>query len=271
LDCNLTFAFHHPTPAGQAPLPSAAVDAALSSDLSFDADFARFKAAATQGNLIPLYDRVMADQLTPVLAYRCLVKSDDREAPSFLFESVVNGDQQGRYSFVGAHPALEIVARNHKVDILDHRRGQRTSSTGVEDPLQIPIELSSHWRPVPAEGLPRVFTGGWVGYCGYDTVRYVYGKKLPFESSPPDDRGLPDMHLALYTESVLFDNATKLAYVVAWVCTDDHGSVEEAYLAGRRRLAVATAKIAAERAPQLMSGKVRCVAYAVCVCFCCLY
>jgi hypothetical protein len=38
----------------------------------------------------------MADQLTPVLAYRCLVKEDDREAPSFLFESVVNGTQQVR-------------------------------------------------------------------------------------------------------------------------------------------------------------------------------
>jgi len=49
-----------------------------------------------QGNLVPLYERVMADQLTPVLAYRCLVKEDDREAPSFLFESVTNGTQQVR-------------------------------------------------------------------------------------------------------------------------------------------------------------------------------
>lgn len=45
---------------------------------------------------MPLYERVMADQLTPVLAYRCLVKEDDREAPSFLFESVTNGTQQVR-------------------------------------------------------------------------------------------------------------------------------------------------------------------------------
>lgn len=52
--------------------------------------------APVQGNLVPLYERVMADQLTPVLAYRCLVKEDDREAPSFLFESVTNGTQQVR-------------------------------------------------------------------------------------------------------------------------------------------------------------------------------
>ena len=36
------------------------------------------------------------------------------------------------------------------------------------------MRLSAHWQPVPVEGLPQVFTGGWVGYCGYDTVRYAY-------------------------------------------------------------------------------------------------
>lgn len=41
-------------------------------------------------------------------------------------------------------------------------------------PQQVPVDLSSHWQPVRAEGLPAVFTGGWVGYTGYDTVRYVY-------------------------------------------------------------------------------------------------
>ena len=44
--------------------------------------------------------------------------------------------------------------------------------------LQVPIDLSAHWRPVRAEGLPAVFTGGWVGYTGYDTVRYVYSGGL---------------------------------------------------------------------------------------------
>ena len=43
----------------------------------------------------------MADQLTPVLAYRCLIKEDDREAPSFLFESVTNGTQQVGLGWVG--------------------------------------------------------------------------------------------------------------------------------------------------------------------------
>ncbi|GAB4815921.1 hypothetical protein N2152v2_002967 [Parachlorella kessleri] len=233
----------------------AKIEEALSVDLSFDKEFERFKAAAAQGNLVPLYERVMGDQLTPVLAYRCLVKEDDREAPSFLFESVVAGTQQGRYSFVGAAPAVEIVAKGGSVVLMDHKRGTRRSMT-VDDPMQVPVDYSATWRPAPAEGLPAVFTGGWVGYTGYDTVRYVYSGKLPFEEAPADDRGLPDIHLALYNDVVVFDHATKLAYVVAWVHLDEYGSVEEAYLAGKRHLAQVAGKITTQNAPLLLGGKV---------------
>ena len=67
---------------------------------------------------------------------RCLVKSDDREAPSFLLESVVNGNRNGRFSFVGARPALEITAKGNKVVVLDHAHGTRTV-TKEEDPIEV--------------------------------------------------------------------------------------------------------------------------------------
>eukprot|EP00884_Botryococcus_braunii_P020774 jgi/Botrbrau1/7380/Bobra.0316s0023.2 len=208
---------------------------ALTVDLSGNSEFKRFQAAASKGNLVPLYERLLSDQLTPVLAYRCLVTEDDREAPSFLFESVVNGDQQGRYSFVGAQPAMEVLVEEQQVTVLDHAARSRTVTTET-DPLEAVVQLSSTWRPVPVEGLPEVFTGGWVGYCGYDTVRYVYKGKLPFSQAPPDQDGLPDLHLALYNEVVVFDHATKLLFTVVWVHLDRHASVESAYLAGKRRL-----------------------------------
>ena len=49
---------------------------------------AAFLEAASKGNVVPLFQRIFGDHLTPVLAYRCLVKEDERDAPSFLFESV---------------------------------------------------------------------------------------------------------------------------------------------------------------------------------------
>jgi len=41
--------------------------------------------------------------------------------------------------------------------------------------MNVPVNISRNWKPAQVEGLPSVFTGGFVGYAGYDTVRYVYG------------------------------------------------------------------------------------------------
>ncbi len=68
------------------------------------------RAPATPG-AVQFTRRIFADQLTPVLAYRRLVAPDDRDAPSFLFESVEQGGGVGRYSLIGVRPILEVVAR----------------------------------------------------------------------------------------------------------------------------------------------------------------
>lgn len=160
----------NPVNAGSSP--------AVTTSLHVDVTLEQFKTAAATGNLVPVYLRLMGDQLTPVMAYRRLVSHDDRDSPSFLFESVTGGAQQGRYSFVGAHPSVEVVAHGTKVEVLDNRQGKRESLPHIPDPLQIPIDISEKWKAAITEGLPRVFTGGWVGYCGYDTVRYVYAGEL---------------------------------------------------------------------------------------------
>ena len=103
--------------------------------------------------------------------------------------------------------------------------------------MQVCIDLSKQWKPHRHPGLPAdAFCGGFVGYTSYDTVRYVYREKLPFGAAPQDDRVLPDIHLGLYTEVVVFDHATKLAYCVTWVDVRAHASTREAYAAGQARL-----------------------------------
>ena len=204
-------------------------------------DLRTFRKHAKHGNLIPLYRRIFSDQLTPVLAYRRLVAPDDRTAPSFLLESVEGGSRQGRYSFLGAHPAVEITADECKVTVIDHRRGSEEHTT-VDDPLAVPRAMSNAWRPVlvaengkPASGL-SAFTGGWVGYAGYDTVRYAEPSKLGFTHAPNDDRALPDMHLGLYDQCVVFDHASKVLYAVQWIFTEDYQNIDDAYDAGCRCL-----------------------------------
>lgn len=101
--------------------------------------------------------------------------------------------------------------------------------THEEDPLNVAVEMSRQWKPFVPDDLPEVFTGGWVGFVGYDTVRYTYPQKIPFETAPEDDRNLLDLHLALYKDMAVFDSATKLIYLVSWVQLGDGDDLDELY------------------------------------------
>jgi len=258
----------------QSQPPHAAPPAALGIPSSLRSDYADFCAAAATGaTLVPLFRRILSDHLTPVLAYRCLVRQDDREAPSFLLESVVNGNTsvraragrasrchvspppQGRYSYLGAQPALEVCAKEGRVTVLDHEKGTRRVEE-VEDPLRVCAELSAAWRPYRHPGLPAAFTGGFVGYTGYDSVRYAYAGKLGFAGAPDDDRRLLDIHLGLYRDVVVFDHTSKLAYCVAWVEVGGEETLAEAYLGGAARLGGLVARLQAAAPPLLPTGSV---------------
>jgi anthranilate synthase component 1 len=185
--------------------------------------------------LLLLSRRLLSDQLTPVLAYRRLVAPDDRAAPSFLFESVENGSTVGRWSMLGAQPALEVVARGHDVTVHDRRAG--TSRTAhADDPLQSIRAIGAKWAPHAIDPMPACFHGGWVGYCAFDAVRYLEPGKLPFTAAPRDDRGLPDAHFGLYRETAAFDHVAKLVHAVVAVPVDEHGSEPAALAAGRAQL-----------------------------------
>ncbi|KAL0341295.1 UNVERIFIED_CONTAM: Anthranilate synthase alpha subunit, chloroplastic [Sesamum radiatum] len=223
---------------------------------SLEMDEKRFLEASQNGNLIPLYKCIFSDHLTPVLAYRCLVKEDDRDAPSFLFESVEPGfraSSVGRYSVVGAQPAVEVVAKENKVTILDHDSGKIIEKL-VEDPMTIPKDISEGWRPQQIQDLPDAFCGGWVGFFSYDTVRYVEKKKLTFSSAPKDDRNLADIHLGLYDDVIVFDHVDKKAYVIHWVRLDRFSSAKKAYDDGMKRLETLVSKVQDIDPPRLSPG-----------------
>ncbi|KAK9913711.1 hypothetical protein M0R45_037520 [Rubus argutus] len=221
---------------------------------SLATDAKKFEEVSKNGNLVPLYKCIFSDQLTPVLAYRCLVKEDDREAPSFLFESV-DQSTQGRFSVVGAQPTMEIVAKENKVTIMDHEEGCLTEEF-VEDPLAIPKRISEHWSPQLIHELPDAFCGGWVGFFSYDTVRYVEKRRLPFSKAPKDDRNLPDMHLGLYDDVIVFDHVEKKVYVIHWVRLDRYASVEKAYTDGIKRLEELVTRVHDIDSPRLSPGSV---------------
>jgi anthranilate synthase component 1 len=159
---------------------------------------------ARNANVVPVYRQLIGDTLTPVTAF-CKIQEGDW---AFLFESVVNGERLGRYSFLGAGPFLRFQAFHRRVQI--QQAGKAVQQSEHADPLQLLEETLAAYRAQHVPGLPR-FTGGAVGYAGYDTVRYV--ERLP--KPPPDDRQLPDLCFALYDRMVIFDHINKSIAAVA--------------------------------------------------------
>ncbi|MBN8596331.1 MAG: anthranilate synthase component I [Planctomycetes bacterium] len=176
---------------------------------------------------VPLRVRLLADQLTPVLAYRRLVAPDERTAPSFLLESVEGGDRQGRYSILSSRPIEQIAGQGKYAsdDPLDRVR-QRSGAIR----LAIPTPKSRR------DELPRAFLGGWVGYAAYDAVRYSEPEKLA--NAPKDDRNLPDVAFAFYDGVVIFDHVDKLVHVIQLAlvsATEDAGAAFDRAAAGLDR------------------------------------
>src|SRR5262245_40158399 len=149
-------------------------------------DFATFSKLADTHDYVPVYRRLLSDVLTPVSAFH---KIDDGRS-ACLFESVIGGEKVGRYSFLAAEPFLVLEARDQEVTV--HRNGKSERST-VENPLEVLRERVQAIDVAKLAELPP-FTGGAVGYAGYDTVRYV--EHLP--KAPQDDRKLPDLSFAFY-------------------------------------------------------------------------
>jgi anthranilate synthase component 1 len=104
----------------------------------------------------------MADLLTPVSAFMKIAEHSDY---AFLLESVEGGERVARYSFLGKDPFLVARARGGRT-ILE-RAGVRTES---DAPFIATVRrLMAEFRSPHVPELPR-FTGGAVGYLGYDTT-----------------------------------------------------------------------------------------------------
>ena len=165
-------------------------------------DFAAFQQLANGASFVPVFRRLVSDTLTPVSAY-CRLQDEEN---SFLFESVVNNERVGRYSFLGAGPFLQIDAYDREIVLTDAGETKRYS---VDDPLEHLHSMLENYRAPHLIELPR-FCGGAVGYAGYDTVRYTERLLNP----PLNDRKLPDLSFALYDRMVVFDQIQKTIQVV---------------------------------------------------------
>jgi anthranilate synthase component 1 len=166
---------------------------------------------------VPVYKRILADLLTPVAAWVHLSKKADY---AFLLESVEKGNQFSRYSYVGINPQK----------ILMHKDGQTTftengESIIVDMPfLDLLRETQSKYNMVKLPGIPS-FTGGLVGYLGYETIAWV-------EDIPTHDKSqldVPDSVFMLFEDMIAFDHLKGSALVISNVKVNPDQDLEKQF------------------------------------------
>jgi anthranilate synthase component 1 len=196
-------------------------------------DFEQFSTTvASNAQIVPVWRQLLADRLTPVTALELLGDAEH----AFLLESVVGIEKIGRYSFIATSPSFVYQAKDGKATV---KGRDRTDAHATTDPLDDLQKLLPSKRYHHDPRLPN-FTGGLVGYAGYDTIRYYEGEKLT--KPPADDRGLPDVMFGFYGELVIFDHVDKTIKIVANVDVE-RGDAQAAYQDGCRRIDAIVARL----------------------------
>lgn len=182
---------------------------------------------ASRGTMLPVHRRILADTETPVSAF---MKLRGEDPYGFLLESVEGGENVARYSFLGFDPFLIFTAHGMETRAENRHTGESESRSG--DPIGHLRELLDRYRGVHIDGIPR-FSGGAVGYLGYDTVRWV--ENIP--DTGRDDLNIDDAVLLFFDTILVFDSIAHQIILISNIeTTDDREELYRRYLEAERKI-----------------------------------
>ncbi|WP_276351605.1 anthranilate synthase component I [Cohnella caldifontis] len=167
-------------------------------------------------NVIPIARTLMADTETPIRVFQQF----RRDKRAFLLESVEGGEKWARYSFIGTDPFLVIRLKRGEVTL---EQGGTVERRETGDPLQLIREKLRAYRSPALPELPP-FTGGAIGFFGYDLLQY-YEKKLPAHRK--DDLNMDDMHFLFCDKIIVFDHFKQQVQVIGNVHVKDGATDRE--------------------------------------------
>ena len=180
--------------------------------------YKEFQKLVSQGcRTIPVYKRILADLLTPVAAWVHLSRESKY---AFIFESVEKGTQYARYSYVGINPKKILKHEDGQTVIFEN--GNRNE---VEKPfLDLLREIQSQYKVVKIPGVPA-FSGGLVGYLGYETITWL--EDIPIHSNSA--LNVPDSVFMLYEDIIAFDHLKGAALIISNVNIDDSADLKSQF------------------------------------------
>ena len=160
-------------------------------------------------NRIPLVQELLADLDTPLSLYLKLAN----QPFSYLLESVVGGERFGRYSFIGLPCDTYIKVLGNHTEIYQQHQ---LISTHEANPLAVIEQFHAQFKTPEIDKLPR-FTGGLVGYFGYETIYYFEDIAHRLKNNTKNNPlNTPDIFLMLSQELAVIDNLSGKIYLIVY-------------------------------------------------------
>lgn len=145
----------------------------------------------------------------------------------YMLESVEDTQETGRYTFLGFDPKAEISCKDYELTIIDEYGVKHIK----DNPREYIKELLERHRSPRLENLPT-FTGGLVGYFGYDYIKY---SEPSLRLDAEDDGNFKDVDLMLFDRVIAFDNKEQKIIIISNLLTND---VEESYKIATRQIEI---------------------------------
>ena len=180
---------------------------------------------------IQVWLEILADMETPLSVFKKL----GNKPFSYLFESVEGGDKWARYSLIGL-PSSKVI-KVYKNQIKIFKDGKIEEEITSLDPLKFLEDYQDNIKVKVNEHLPP-FTGGLVGYLGYDCIRYIEPKLSNSRLSDP--LGTPDALFMVSEEVAVFDNLNNKLFLIVLSESESRTDISKA----KERLKVLSEKLA---------------------------
>lgn len=171
---------------------------------------------ANQGNArVSLNKKIQDFKKSPLQIYKNL---DNKN--SFLFESGSNKGKWSRYSIIGTQSSEMIKVKGNTVFYINE---DKIEEIKTNNPLEW---IEDFYSKNQVKNLPKniPFSGGLVGYFGYETIQFIE-TKLDIEKI--DALNVPDIFLFVCNEIIIFDNLDNCIQIIVNAKTDKENSYEE--------------------------------------------
>ena len=166
----------------------------------------------------PLIKKRLMDAQTPVSVFS---KVRDLNGSAYLFESVVGGERWARYSMIGLGSDLNLQYADSNMTV---KKNDHTDVDAVAEPFDYIRQLMAQYKMPTVEDIATLpsFSGGLVGYFGYDMVRVI--EPSVGLSDAPNPMTMPDMWLMLSMSVIVFDSLENTLSIIVYAdCHTEDG------------------------------------------------